>query len=246
MVYRYTLPAQPSPYTCKQRELSLRSRTISNAIASSPGLKRANFYSHSSLDSKVRLRQQQPWTEHIDKENVKITTYPVSSTKRPESDYCEYNPADPTTWGVKPLPPLPLVGTPVWNDTSIFSHGDDDAAMLQSPILPPCPDPMEPTHSLAQLVGDHLRIDDEAGVRSTDHRTTSSSYHDPDYEPSGVHSPVSNAHVRMLSVTELAKYGKANDRLSNLRSGSPSSATGELHLHDGLEPHDDSSSAVNS
>lgn len=244
MVYRYTLPAQRSPYACRQRELSLRSQTISNAIASSPALKRASVHAHESSNSKDSSFNYQTWVEQIDKENVKIRTFPTLPKNPFEEDMGQYDPADPTTWGIKPLPPLPHGdGAGSLKASSIMSKSDDDAAMLQSPVLPPCTEP-EASHNLAQLIGDHLRIDDEH-LDHRQRRTTSSSYHNPESEPSRVQSPILTGHVHMLSATNLAKYGKTNDRLSNLRSGSPSSATGELVLPEGIYPPDDSSSVVN-
>ncbi|XWW95527.1 hypothetical protein V2A60_003488 [Cordyceps javanica] len=240
MAYRYTLPAQRSPYSYRQRETALRSQTISNAIARSPGLKRTSLNVHGSTTSRDASLSHPPWAEELDKENIKLTTYPVLSANVFEED-CQYDPADPTTWGIRPLPPLPYSnGSDLDRTASITSKSDDDAAMLQSPVLPPCTEPATASKNLAQIIGDHLRIDDEH-PNSTQRRTTSSSYHQPESEPSRVQSPTPNGNVNMLSVTNLAKYGKTNDRLSNLRSGSPSSATGEV----GSDPHDDSSSTVN-
>lgn len=231
MAYRYTLPAQPSPYTCQQRELALRSQTISNAIASPTGRKRASLYSRAP--PKDYLPQQQPRIDLVDKENVRITTYPVSAKTALRVDTIPYDPADPTTWGVKPLPPLPLdEDSPPMDAGSIHSKADDDCPMLQSPIMPPCSEANEKSHNLAKLIGDHLRIDDDQPTHASHHRTTSSSYHGPESEPSRVQSPIPNAHGNVLNVSDIAKYGKANDRLSNLRSGSPSSATGDLLLQD--------------
>ncbi|KAJ6786592.1 hypothetical protein PWT90_04672 [Aphanocladium album] len=244
MVYRYTLPAQRSPYACQQREFSLRSQTISNAIASSPTLKRASLYSYGSAQSKSASHNYQPWVERVGKENVKITTYPVSSKKVFEEDNCQYDPADPTTWGIKPLPPLPRDGESATKASSIMSKSDDDAAMLQSPVLQPYSEPGTPSRNLAQLIGDHLRINDDS-ADDTHRRTTSSSYHGPESEPSRVQSPISNGNTNMLSVTNLAKYGKTNYRWSNLRSGSPSSAAEELLPAERHDPHYDSSSTVN-
>ncbi|KAM3516378.1 hypothetical protein MY11210_000137 [Beauveria gryllotalpidicola] len=243
MVYRYTLPAQRSPYACQQRELCLRSQTISNAIASSPGLKRASLYAHRSLDSKEASLNYKPRVEQLDKENVKITTCLVSSRNILDENMGQYDPADPTTWGIKPLPPLPH-GSGSRKALSITSSSDDDATMLQSPILAPYAEPAEDPNNLAQLIGDHLGIDDEQQSH-TQHRTTSSFYHDPDSEPSRVQSPISNGNVNMLSVTNLAKYGKTNDRLSNLGSGTPSSDTADLLLQESGDAQDDSSSVVN-
>ncbi|KAM3442184.1 hypothetical protein MY4824_001196 [Beauveria thailandica] len=243
MVYRYTLPAQRSPYACQQREICLRSQTISNAIASSPGLKRASLYAHRSLNSKEASLDYKRRVEELDKENIKITTYSVSSTNIFDENMGQYDPADPTTWGIKPLPPLPH-GSGSRKALSITSSSDDDATMLRSPILPPCAEPAEDPNNLAQLIEDHLRIDDEQQSH-TQHRTTSSFYHDPDSEPSRVQSPISNANVNTLSVTNLAKFGKINDRLSNLRSETPSSDTGDLLLQESGDAQDDSSSVVN-
>ncbi|KAJ3480551.1 hypothetical protein NLG97_g8045 [Lecanicillium saksenae] len=240
MVYRYTLPPQRSPYACQQRELSLRSQTISNAIASSPALKRASLYAYGSASSKSASRNYQSWVDQADKENVKIATYPVSSKNVFEEDSCQYDPADPTTWGIKPLPPLPRDSESSTKASSIMSKSDDDAAMLQSPVLQPYSEPDTPSHNLAQLIGDHLRINDDS-VDDTHHRTTSSSYHDPESEPSRVQSPIPNGKTNMLSVTNLAKYGKTNDRLSNLRSGSPSSAAEDFFMEEISDPQYDSS-----
>ncbi|KAJ4165068.1 hypothetical protein LMH87_006715 [Akanthomyces muscarius] len=244
MVYRYTLPAQHSPYACQQRELSLRSQTISNAIASTPTLKRASLYTQEFPTSKAHPLNHQPWVKQIDKENVKITTYPVSSKNTFDEDGRQYDPADPTTWGIKPLPPLPNDGSSNSHKaSSILSRPDDDAAMLLSPAMQPYTESAG-VQNLAQLIGDNLRIDDEH-IEHAQHRTTSSSYHDPESEPSRVESPISNGHANVLTATNLAKFGKTNDRLSNLRSGSPSSATGELIQQDGIDPQHDSSSVVN-
>ncbi|KAF1737568.1 hypothetical protein CRV24_003188 [Beauveria bassiana] len=149
MVYRYTLPAQRSPYACQQREICLRSQTISNAIASSPGLKRASLYAHKSLNPKEASLDYKPRVEELDKENIKITTYPVSSTNIFDDNKDQYDPADPTTWGIKPLPPLPH-GSYSRKALSITSSSDDDATMLRSPILPPYAEPQRtPTTSLS-------------------------------------------------------------------------------------------------
>lgn len=127
-----------------------------------------------------------------------------------------------------------------------MSNSDDDAAVLQSPVLPPYPEPAAASHNLAQLIRDHLRIEDEHPVNHTHRRTTSSSYHGPDSEPSRVQSPISNGNANMLSVTNLAKYGKTNDRLSNLRSASPSSMNGDLNMQEISGHSGDSSSTANS
>lgn len=242
MVYRYTLPAQRSPYACQPRELSLRSQTISNAMASPPTLKRASLYTQDPI-SKVRPLKNQPWIQQIDKENVKVRTYPVSPKDVVDEDMCQYDPADPATWGIRPLPPIPSDDNSNSHKApSIMSRPDDDAAMLLSPILQPYTESAD-VHNLAQLIGDNLRIDDEHPDHAQ-HRTTSSSYHDPESEPSRVDSPISNGHVNILTATNLAKFGKTNDRLSNLRSGSPSSATGELLEQDSNDSQNDPSSVV--
>lgn len=241
MAYRFTLPAQPSPYTNRPRELSLRSQTLSNTPTSGPCFKRSSLYTHDMHYVTERTIKKHARVEDIGKENIKITTYPASQKKSADDDGCHYDPSDPNTWGVKPLPPLPDdFSSALSRDSSTLCETDDDAAMIQSPILKAYSDAPETCHNLAQLIDNHLRIDSEGTRSSSNHRTTSSSYHDPDSEPSRVQSPFSNAHGNTLNVSDLAKYGKANDRLSNLRSGSPSLATDEFLLHTGGDPHDTS------
>lgn len=245
MAYHYTLPAQRSPYTCRPREISLRSQTVSEAMARSPGHKRTSLYANDSSNPKdASPHHHQPWFEHANKENVKITTHPATSKTVLDEDSCQYDPADPTTWGIKPLPPLPRGGSNPLKASSIMSKSDDDATLLQSPVLSPYVENAEAPNNLAKLIGDHLRIEDEH-PDDAHRRTTSSSYHCPESEPSRVQSPIPNGNVNTLSVSNLAKYGKTNDRLSNLRSGSPSSATGELTMHEDADLQDDSSSVNN-
>ncbi|KAK3182346.1 hypothetical protein K4F52_006349 [Lecanicillium sp. MT-2017a] len=257
MVYRYNNNSLPTPFTSPARLAALRSQTVSNARLSPYGLKRSGLppqspSSYSDRSGSVRVKAD------ADKENVRIR--PDDTTLEQTDDYNDdsssrlhYDPADPRTWGVKPLPPIPRSAlTPArYAESTTYSKADDDASLLQSPVIPPFAEDKENSSTLADLVDEHMKIAESTCpslnplARVNHHRTTSSSYHSQDYESVRVQSPEPEKQVNHLSTSNLARYGKANDRISNLRSTSPFSSNPDLGSLQGQQAVDEPSLTAN-
>ena len=252
MVYRYNNNSLPTPFTSPARLAALRSQTVSNAKLSSYGLKRSSLppqspSSYSDRTGSVRLNSD------ADKENVKINADVISADDDDNDSKFRYDPADPTTWGVKPLPPIPRSAlTPATDaESPTYSKADDDASLLQSPVIPPLSDDKENSSTLAELVDEHLKVAESTCpslnplTRVNHHRTTSSSYHSQDHDSVRVGSPEPEKQANYLSTSDLARYGKANDRISNLRSTSPFSSNGDLANQQSLHVPDEAALTMN-
>ena len=243
MVYRFTLPARQSPFTNTTKDGSPISRTISSADFSPHGLKRPRIYPQtmSRFPDKYDLDLQSS-----DKENLRASEELSDSQDTPGL----FDPSNATTWGVKPLPLLhkgallPLSQ----RRSSSSSQTEGDANLLQSPIIPSTPEPMPDSERFLQLMEQNLKIhglDRPVTPASNGHRRhASSSYHSNEYESDRPQSPVSIVHLNKLSFSDLARFSKRNDRLSNLRSSSSSSP--KLHTRDeDRDALEEASSAIN-
>ncbi|KAL3955400.1 hypothetical protein ACCO45_010963 [Purpureocillium lilacinum] len=90
------------------------------------------------------------------------------------------------------------------------------------------------------------RVPTPTGDKRTAHpRSTSSEYPSPGHASPRVQSPASTVCIHRLSFSDLARFGRANDRLSYLRSSTPTSSTqdanADVSRHDVL---DEASAAI--
>lgn len=231
MVYRYTLPIRQNPFPAAEYTEYSRSKTITAAELSPQTFKRGRISSQ-----QLRILPESYNTESKispeDKENVwageKLSSL-YTPTHEVETSGSDFDPGDSNTWGVKPLPRLSTGSMlPISQRTaSGLLKADDDAAILRSPIIPLSPEPMPDCERFLKLIDDNLTLDGgvDQHLPGRYGRSTSSYYNSHDYESDGVKSPVSVVHIHKLSFSDLAKYSRRNDRLSNLRSSASSSSS---------------------
>ncbi|UNI21959.1 hypothetical protein JDV02_007897 [Purpureocillium takamizusanense] len=96
-----------------------------------------------------------------------------------------------------------------------------------------------------QLGPPHISTSSSGHKQPTHARSTSSEYPSPGHTSPRVQSPASTVCIHRLSFSDLARFGRTNDRLSYLRSSTPTSSTqdanAEVSRHDVL---DEASAAI--
>ncbi|TFB03325.1 hypothetical protein CCMA1212_004219 [Trichoderma ghanense] len=126
-----------------------------------------------------------------------------------------------STWGARPwhqstLLPAPRKGNPIhsrYPDSSLSGSRSDSSPRASS----------ESSENFQGLMGDLKldALDSDASILGDfgrQQRTTSSSYPSHGKASTRIQSPESMHRPNRLSFTNLSRYGRANDRLSNLRS----------------------------
>ncbi|KND87864.1 hypothetical protein TOPH_07491 [Tolypocladium ophioglossoides CBS 100239] len=219
MLHRFTLPARPSPYATPSEGASSHGRALSSSRASPVGPRRSRIFPQES-----------------GKENLKSSAVGLAPLRGRRQAPDVFDPADSSTWGVK-APPFLHNGAvfPVsqrdgprdWHQTQ--QKSDEDTRLLRSPSLPSAIHLSPTSDDFLKMMDEGLQLDPKQGPLSSAPkplrigRSTSSEYPSPSHNSPRVQSPVSTVCVNRLSFSDLSRFGHANDRLSYLRSSSPSS-----------------------
>lgn len=215
---------------------NIRHRTIAGPEVAPVGFKRPRIISYHARADRVA-----PVAES-EKENLQTSGDEYSGFQPLYGDDMEkkaFNPADAGTWGFTPLPFADAKPTDLSQraPSGFLNVDDDDASLLASPIILPSPEPIPNSDGFLKLIKENLRLtstdddlpthDSKDGHGEDGHEhMTSSIYNSNEYDASGFQSPISENGNR-LSLSNLEKYSKANDRLSNLRSSSGASTKPE-------------------
>ncbi|POR39344.1 Uncharacterized protein TPAR_00458 [Tolypocladium paradoxum] len=226
MLHRFTLPARPNPYATPSENASSHGRALSSSQASPLAPRRSRIFSQES-----------------EKENLKgkpagLAPAGLAPARGRRQAPGLFDPADSSTWGVN-APPFLHAGAvfPVcqrdsprgWHQAQ--QKSDDDTSLFQCPSIP-SPTRLSPTSDdFLKMMDESLQLGPKQEPLSSAPkplclgRSTSSEYPSPGHNSPRVQSPVSAVCVNRLSFSNLSRFGQANDRLSYLRSSSPTSST---------------------
>lgn len=101
-------------------------------------------------------------------------------------------------------------------------------------VGPPSSEPSRPlapdSDEFLKMMDESLQLEPATQPSSVQHkavhtRSASSEYPSPGHSPRRMQSPASTVRVHRLSYSDLSRFGRGNDRLSYLRSSSPTSST---------------------
>lgn len=219
MTYPYTLPARHGTYVDSSSDMPpFESRSLSNKRPS-----------HSLRRSSVLLKS----FAAEDKENMSLHNHQYSPTGR---NCTGVKVGSNDRYGTL----LPISAHDTQNMASTANRTRSDSG-FRSPLVPyPCRAAPDSDELLAEL-NRNLHIDDnesasQSAERSSHARSASSTYPSPYHNTPRVQSPLSAYNGHKLSLSDLSRFGRCNDRLSNLRSSSPTSSRkeqlGETSDHD--------------
>lgn len=235
MIHRFagTVNAGPSPYSSHPPDDPLPS-----THATQQGLRRskynASFQPTNSLD-----RDDAEWrgSYGLCKNNRQSGRTSLSPIHSEDESRDNFDPGNSRTWGMSSssfihngtLLPVSRQGVSRFRGLCGDSEEENDnGSMLRSPSMS-SPQVLAPdSDQFLKLVDDNLRFETlkstspSADILIRRVRSASSSYPSQDHDLSRVQSPESAAGSNRLSFSDIERFGRANDCLSNLRSNSPS------------------------
>ncbi|ODA76744.1 hypothetical protein RJ55_08015 [Drechmeria coniospora] len=174
-----------------------------------------------------------------------------------QQDAFEFDPADCSTWHLKP--------PPILGESSVFpkaqrrcsqdwfrapSESDEDIGLFRTPSIPSSTNIAPDSEAFRKLLEDSLRIDHgiearcnaKAGLRV---RSISSDYPSRGFNSPQVESPTSTIRINRLSFSNLSRFGHTNDRLSNLKSSPPTSPSQDMKaVTSGIKTHGATTAAI--